>query len=323
MRASAHPAQRFGKQCALALALVAALVLPPPGAEMDALLCLPPAHAASGLLQQLDQTIPDLFLRTTPSVVYISTYTQRASPLSLDASGRIEIPQGTGTGFVWDRQGHIVTNYHVIRNAQEAKVTVTGRGGARQTFAARVAGTNPDKDIAVLELVGPALDAEQAPGALLQPMRPLLRATAGQVSTEPVELGSSSSLRVGQVVLAIGNPYGLDHTLTAGIVSGLGREMVSPSGRPIQDVIQTDAAINPGNSGGPLLDIDGRVIGMNTASACASHAPCDPLPHPQGRARAPLMLTTQSPCTATPLPYAQSTRRPARARASGSRSPST
>ncbi|KAJ1641249.1 trypsin-like cysteine/serine peptidase domain-containing protein [Pavlovales sp. CCMP2436] len=197
------------------------------------------------VLREFDRAIEDIFKRNTPSVVYISTFTQRASPLDLNAY--IEIPQGTGSGFAWDSDGHVVTNWHVIRNAQEAKVTVTSEGGKRLIYDARIVGANPDKDVAVLQLLPP-------PGHGLKGVR-----------TVPVAVGTSSDLHVGQIVFAIGNPYGLDHTLTMGIVSGLNREMISPSGRPISNVIQTDAAINPGNSGGVLLDIDGRVIAMNTA----------------------------------------------------------
>jgi len=132
-----------------------------------------------------------------------------------------------------------VTNFHVIKGAQAANVVLTGRDGRTSNFPAKLVGYNPDKDVAVLQI-----DAAAA---------------------QPIALGNSAALRVGQTTLAIGNPFGLDHTLTVGVVSGLGREVTSPSGRPITNVIQTDAAINPGNSGGALLDSRGSLIGMNTA----------------------------------------------------------
>jgi len=203
------------------------------------------ADASSSVLRQQEKATEAIFERNTPSVVYISTFAQRYNALDLNAM--VEVPQGTGSGFAWDSKGHIVTNYHVIRNANEAKVTITGKKGLRTVYTAKLVGANPDKDVAVLELV---------PGDANK---------GSPVRTVPIQLGSSSALKVGQTVFAIGNPYGLDHTMTSGIVSGLGREMVSPSGRPISNVIQTDAAINPGNSGGVLLDVDGRLVGMNTA----------------------------------------------------------
>jgi S1-C subfamily serine protease len=148
-----------------------------------------------------------------------------------------EIPQGTGTGFVWDQQGDIVTNFHVVAGGDRASVTLNDGS----TYAAKIVGTAPDKDIAVLHIDAP-------PSKML-----------------PLPVGQSAGLKVGMKVLAIGNPFGLDQTLTTGVISGLGREIKSMSGRPISDVIQTDASINPGNSGGPLLDSSGRLIGINTA----------------------------------------------------------
>jgi S1-C subfamily serine protease len=148
-----------------------------------------------------------------------------------------EIPQGAGSGFIWDRQGHVVTNYHVVQNADATKVTLADQS----TWDARVIGVAPEKDLAVLKI--------EAPAAKLTPL----------------PLGSSETLKVGQSVFAIGNPFGFDQSLTTGVVSALGREIQSVAGSPIRDVIQTDAAINPGNSGGPLLDSSGRLIGVNTA----------------------------------------------------------
>ena len=147
------------------------------------------------------------------------------------------IPQGSGSGFFWDRQGHVVTNFHVVEGANQFVVTL-----ADQTdWDAELVGVAPDKDLAVLRL------------------------TSNKAKQTPLQVGRSEDLLVGQKVLAVGNPFGLDHTLTTGVVSALGRELTSPTGRVIRDVIQTDAAINPGNSGGPLLDSSGRLIGVNTA----------------------------------------------------------
>lgn len=153
-----------------------------------------------------------------------------------------EIPEGTGSGFIWNEQGHIVTNFHVIESVLQrrgGKVTVTLSD--QSTWDAEVIGVEPRKDLAVLQISAP------------------------QEKIVPLPIASSSSMRVGQSVYAIGNPFGLDQTLTTGVISALGREIDSKSGIPIRDVIQTDAAINPGNSGGPLLDSSGRLIGVNTA----------------------------------------------------------
>lgn len=196
----------------------------------------------------------------------------------------MEVPLGSGSGFVWDDNGHIVTNYHVVRNARSAQVAILTKvvpgddkrlprqedkdlgllasdnelpnprtrmrptssvSGVtdykRSVYKARVVGVDPGKDICVLKVDAPDSDLF------------------------PIEVGTSTGLRVGQGAMAIGNPFGLDHTLTVGVISGIGREVRSPTGRPISNVIQSDAAINPGNSGGPLLDSNGRLIGMNTA----------------------------------------------------------
>ncbi len=175
-----------------------------------------------------------LFESAAPSVCYITTSNVRRDFWTQNIT---EIPRGTGSGFVWDRRGHIVTNYHVLQGADRAQVTLADRS----TWDAEIVGIAPEKDLAVL-----LIDAE--PGNLV-----------------PIPVGTSEDLRVGQVVFAIGNPFGLDQTLTKGIVSALGREIKSVAGIPIRDVIQTDAAINPGNSGGPLLDSGGELIGVNTA----------------------------------------------------------
>lgn len=175
-----------------------------------------------------------LFRQSSPSVVHITTLTVARDFFTLNL---LQIPEGTGTGFIWDEGGNIVTNFHVIENASAAQVTLADHS----TWKARRVGVAPDKDLAVLRI--------DAPLSRLRPM----------------PIGSSQDLQVGQKVYAIGNPFGLDQTLTTGVISALGREIESVTRRPIQGVIQTDAAINPGNSGGPLLDSSGRLIGVNTA----------------------------------------------------------
>src|SRR2546430_729320 len=140
-------------------------------------------------------------------------------------------------GFGWDKNGDVITNFHVIQEADAAQVTL----GDQSTWKARVVGAAPDKDLAVLRIDAP-------PDRL-----------------HPIPVGTSKDLQVGQSVFAIGNPFGLDQSLTKGIISALGREIESVTRRPIQNVIQTDAAVNPGNSGGPLLDSAARLIGVNTA----------------------------------------------------------
>lgn len=210
-----------------------------------------------------------VFERTAPSVVFIDTFKEQRDVFSTNV---MEVPLGSGSGFVWDNKGHIVTNYHVVRNARSAQVAiltkvVPGDKGLtlasdettnpltrmrpasisgvtdykRSVYKAKVVGVDPGKDICVLKVDAPEFDLF------------------------PIEVGTSTGLRVGQGAMAIGNPFGLDHTLTVGVISGIGREVRSPTGRPITNVIQSDAAINPGNSGGPLLDSNGKLIGMNTA----------------------------------------------------------
>src|SRR5213078_1590310 len=181
-----------------------------------------------------EQATIDVFSKFARSVVHITSLETHRNRMKLDVA---EIPQGTGSGFVWDQEGHIVTNFHVVQMGDRASVTLNDN----TTYPATIVGTAPDKDIAVLHIDAP-------PSKLL-----------------PLPLGQSATLKVGQKVLAIGNPFGLDQTLTTGVVSGLGREIKSVTQRSIFDVIQTDASINPGNSGGPLLDSSGRLIGINTA----------------------------------------------------------
>src|SRR5262245_55742295 len=175
-----------------------------------------------------------LFRQASPGVVNITAIGVQRDFFTLNL---YQIPQGTGSGFIWDTNGNVITNFHVIQNADAAQVTLADQSN----WKARVVGVAPDKDIAVLRI-----DA------------PLNR-------LHPIPIGTSKDLQVGQSVFAIGNPFGLDQTLTTGVISALNREIESVTRRPIQGVIQSDAAINPGNSGGPLLDSAGRLIGVNTA----------------------------------------------------------
>jgi S1-C subfamily serine protease len=191
-----------------------------------------PSGPASALGADETATI-QVFDRSTKSVVFITNTALRRDLWSLNV---MEVPQGSGSGFVWDLEGHIVTNFHVIYGANTISVVMS----EGSDYQAKVVGVDPDHDLAVLKI--------QAPREKLV----------------PVLLGSSRDLRVGQKVLAIGNPFGLDHTLTTGVVSALGRTIRSMTERTIDGVVQTDAAINPGNSGGPLLDSAGRLIGVNT-----------------------------------------------------------
>ncbi|MDH4331600.1 MAG: trypsin-like peptidase domain-containing protein [Desulfobulbaceae bacterium] len=194
----------------------------------------PTPVVARGDLAADEQSTISLFRSASPAVVYITSIEVRRNIFSLNIH---EIPKGTGSGFIWDKQGRVVTNYHVIESASRVEVTLADRS----TWQATLVGVAPDKDLAVLQISAPA------------------------EKLTPLPVGESHNLLVGQKVFAIGNPFGLDQSLTSGIVSALGREIQSATGRTIQGVIQTDAAINPGNSGGPLLDSAGRLIGVNTA----------------------------------------------------------
>lgn len=191
------------------------------------------AVQARGPLDAAELNNIQVFKKTSPSVVHITTLDVQRDLFSLNVQ---QVPRGTGTGFIWDEQGHVVTNFHVIQGGDAARVTLSDQS----SYNAKLVGAFPDRDIAVLRI-----DA---------PREKLL----------PIAIGSSRDLQVGQGVYAIGNPFGLDQTLTRGIVSALNREIESVNRRSIRGVIQTDAAINPGNSGGPLLDSAGRLIGVNT-----------------------------------------------------------
>jgi S1-C subfamily serine protease len=189
---------------------------------------------ARGELAADEQSTIAIFERTSPSVVFIST---RQRVRDLWTRNVFSVPRGNGSGFVWDSLGHVVTNNHVIEGASEATVRLNdGR-----SYNAVLVGASPAHDLAVLRISVP-FD--------LPP---------------PVPVGTSGDLRVGQKVFAIGNPFGLDYTLTSGLVSALDRSLQEDDGTVIEHLIQTDAAINPGNSGGPLLDSAGRLIGINTA----------------------------------------------------------
>ena len=226
---------------AVLLVLIAALLLgyfrplfPSPLHDPDA---KPRVVTARGELAPSEQATIELFQMARNSVVHITTTRLARNKFDLNL---FEMPQGAGTGFLWDEQGHVVTNYHVIDGARSAYIRLFDGS----TYPARYVGDARDQDIAVLKI--------DAPGKKLQ----------------PIVIGSSSDLKVGQSVFAIGNPFGLDQTLTTGVISGLNRQIPrgeSAGSGTIKNVIQTDAAINPGNSGGPLLDSAGRLIGMNSA----------------------------------------------------------
>jgi len=190
-------------------------------------------NSAKADLQPEEEATISVFERVSPSVVFIKN-----ASLQLDwfSSDLYEIPQGAGSGFIWDDQGHIITNFHVIYQADKIEVILNDQ----KSYDAKVIGISPNHDLAVLKINAP-----------VDQLKSIIR-------------GSSQDLKVGQKVISIGNPFGLDHSLTTGVVSALGRSMNSIGGRKIHDVIQTDAAINPGNSGGPLLDSSGKLIGVST-----------------------------------------------------------
>ncbi len=198
-------------------------------------LCAAGASAqARGKLAEDELINISVFKAVSPSTVHITTVAAQRNLFTLDVT---QVPQGTGTGFMWDERGHIVTNFHVLQGASGARVTLSDQS----EWQASLVGVFPDRDLAVLRISAP------------------------KEKLKPIALGTSKDLQVGQRVYAIGNPFGLDQTLTTGIVSALNREIQSVTQRTIRGMIQTDAAINPGNSGGPLLDSSGRLIGVNTA----------------------------------------------------------
>jgi S1-C subfamily serine protease len=202
----------------------------------------PRAVTARGSLSDLEKANIEIYEQVSPCLVQVTNLTQQPSSwFSLDVQ---EVPKGVGSGFVWDQDGHIVTNYHVVSGADTAQVTLADHS----TFDARQIWAYPDQDIAVLWIDAP------------------------KSKLHPILIGTSHDLKVGQVTFALGDPFGLDETMTMGIVSALGRTIDSANGGRIEGVIQTSAAINPGNSGGPLLDSAGRLIGMNAAILSPSGA---------------------------------------------------
>ena len=183
---------------------------------------------------QDEQNTIDIFSDSAPATVFVIQNQLKRDFWSARAT---EVPAGSGSGFIWDNKGHIVTNYHVVQGGSSFSVTLYNQ----KKYSAEIVGVEPKKDIAVLKINAPA-----------QELTPI------QVPRDDYQL------QVGQKTIAIGNPFGLDHTLTTGIISAIGREMAGIGGVTIRDMIQTDAAINMGNSGGPLLDSEGQLIGMNT-----------------------------------------------------------
>jgi S1-C subfamily serine protease len=176
----------------------------------------------------------ELFEKSRDSVVFITTSAQVQDFWSRNT---FSIPRGSGSGFLWDESGNVVTNYHVIQDASEATVKLANG----KNYTASLIGSSPMHDIAVLKI------------------------NVSNKNSSPIPIGTSHDLKVGQKVYAIGNPFGLDWTLTNGIISALNRSLTEENGATVEHLIQTNAAINPGNSGGPLLDSAGRLIGINTA----------------------------------------------------------
>lgn len=200
----------------------------------------PRAITPRGDLAADEKSSIELFANASPSVVYVQSVRLVERRRGMFSREVFEVPEGTGTGFIWDDLGHIVTNFHVVEPGQRRNAELKVILADRSSWDARVVGAEPDRDLAVLKI--------DAPAARLR----------------PIPVGTSTDLQVGQKVYAIGNPFGFDQTLTTGIVSATGRTITARNGRTIDGVIQTDAAINPGNSGGPLLDSAGRLIGVNT-----------------------------------------------------------
>jgi S1-C subfamily serine protease len=225
---------RFGQLgLGLALALLALIAAQPYIERLVFAANTPRTVEARGSLSEFEHSTITVFERVSPSVVQVVARASSTEPFTQDSSGRA----ASGTGFIWDGAGHVVTNDHVVQGAQQLAV----RLATGQVAQAELVGVAPNYDLAVIRIK----DARRLP--------------------PPVSVGSSADLKVGQLALAIGNPFGLDQSLTTGIISALKRRLPTNSGREIANVIQTDAAINPGNSGGPLLDSAGRVVGVTTA----------------------------------------------------------
>ena len=234
LRADAARAVRGSALVALMLVSASGLLW---GTDSLAREAQPRSVSPRGGLLADEQAVVRLFEETAPSVAYITTETVQRNVL-----GGAEVSQGAGSGFVWDEAGHVVTNFHVVKGARRVFVQLD----AGKPIEAEPVGGAPEYDLAVIRL-------KRVPANL-----------------RPVPLGSSRDLRIGQTVYAIGNPFGLQRTLTKGLVSALDRELPTANFREVVGVIQTDAAINPGNSGGPLLDSAGRLIGVNSAIRSAS-----------------------------------------------------
>ena len=198
----------------------------------------PRAVTPRGDLMDLEKATIAIYNNAKPSVVHITTLAVKRDRWNLNVQ---QVPEGTGSGFVWDKDGHIVTNFHVVQSVVQNNGAVQVTMSDQSNWRGTVVGYYPDKDVAVIYIGAPSS------------------------KLTPIPVGSSADLQVGQSAFAIGNPFGLDHTLTTGVISAIGREIQSVTQTPIKNVIQTDAAINPGNSGGVLLDSAGRLIGMNTA----------------------------------------------------------
>jgi S1-C subfamily serine protease len=219
---------------AVLVVLVMVILYPEIERWFIAMTAQPRAVIPRGALADDERNTVEIFEAVSPSVVYITTLKRVVNRWTRDVT---EVPRGTGSGLIWDDRGHVVTNLHVVQGAGAAEVRLADQ----RTYKASLVGASAQHDIAVLR-IDVAFD------------RP-----------PPVPLGTSADLRVGQKVFAIGNPFGLDHSLTTGVISALDRSIQGDNGSPIEHLIQTDAAINPGNSGGPLIDSAGRLIGINTA----------------------------------------------------------
>jgi 2-alkenal reductase len=224
-----------------ALILATVWVLQPYAVSLWGAATEPRTVTPRGTLADYETATIELFRAASPSVVHVFAAPPRRGIFQLEPP---ETGIQSGSGIVWDGAGHVITNYHVIRGASRIRVRLS----AGEFVGAEIAGSAPNYDIAVLRL-----DSPRAP-------------------LRPIAIGSSADLRVGQAAFAIGNPYGLEQTLTSGIISAVGRRLPTAAAYEIAGVIQTDAAINPGNSGGPLLDSAGRLIGVNSAIISRSGA---------------------------------------------------
>ena len=226
---------RFGRLAIFAVLILLGVIAAQPYIERLVFPATPRTVAPRGNLAEAERTAIEVFERVSPSVVQVAGRpgTVTSSLEDEGEGGRVQ----SGTGFIWDDAGHVVTNSHVVQGTSEVVV----RFASGETVRAAAVGAAPNYDLAVLRLVN-------------APRRP-----------PPIAIGTSADLRVGQWAFAIGNPFGLDQSLTTGVISALKRRLPTSGGREISNVIQTDAAINPGNSGGPLLDSAGRLIGVNTA----------------------------------------------------------